>query len=243
MKRESVGVNRIMKELKDQELLSYYLKSHQIESIFNDQLMPHLILYSFDQGELICSQGDTPQYLYFLVKGKLKIYTTSVEGRTLILSFKKPVEVIGDIEYVRGTDFLNTAEAVSSVHMIGVHHQWLKKYGKDFSPLLQFLLEIITEKFYIKSNSLSFNIMHPVEVRLASYLLSVSFDESDSLLEDQLRTANLKDVANFIGTSYRHLNRVIQQFCKDGLVERKDGFILIKDREGLESLSGHSIYE
>lgn len=232
-----------MKELKDNELLNHYLQVHKIKSIFNEQLTSHLTLYSFDQGELICSQGDSPQYLYFLVKGKLKIYTTSVEGRTLILSFKKPVEVIGDIEYVRGTDILNTVEAVSSVHMIGVHHQWLKKYGKDFSPLLQFLLEIITEKFYIKSNSLSFNLMHPVEVRLASYLLSVSFDESDSLLEDQLSTTTLKDAANLIGTSYRHMNRVIQQFCKDGLVERSNGFILIKDREGLIALSGHSIYE
>ena len=58
-----------MKELKDQELLSYYLKNHQIESIFNDKLMPHLILYSFDQGELICSQGDSPQYYTSSSKG------------------------------------------------------------------------------------------------------------------------------------------------------------------------------
>ncbi len=232
-----------MKELKNLELLNQYLQVHQIESVFKEQLRPHLSLYSFDQGELVCSQGDTPQYLYFLVKGKLKIYTTSMEGRTLILSFKKPVEVIGDIEYVRGTDFLNTVEAVSPVHMIGVHHQWLKKYGKDYSPLLQFLLEIITEKFYLKSSSLSFNLLEPVEVRLASYLLSISVDEADSPIKDQLSTVHLKDAANLIGTSYRHMNRVIQQFCKDGLVERGNGFILIKNREGLLALSGSSIYE
>ncbi|WP_312472151.1 cyclic nucleotide-binding domain-containing protein [Neobacillus sp.] len=231
-----------MKEMKDRELLKSYLLAHNLESIFNEQIMPYLSLYSFDQGELICSQGDASQYLYVLVKGKVKIYTSTMEGKTLILSFKKPLEVIGDIEYVRGIDIINTVEAVSSVYMIGIHHRWLKKYGSDYSPLLRFLLDIITQKFTIKSNSLSFNLLYPVEVRLASYLLSVSFDESDSQFNGQLRIS-IKDAANLIGTSYRHLNRVIQQYCTEGLVERNKGFILVKDRDGLRALAGENIYE
>jgi CRP-like cAMP-binding protein len=233
---------QVMKEIKDRELLNHYLHFHQIDNIFPEQLIPHLSLYSFDQGELICSQGDTSQFLYVLVKGKVKIYNTSAEGKTLILSFKTPLEVIGDIEYVRGIEIINTVEAISSVCMIGVQQRWLKKYGKDYAPLLQFLLEIITLKFYLKSNSMSFNLMYPVEVRLASYLLSVSFDETDSLNNGQLKIS-IKDAANFIGTSYRHLNRVIQQFCTEGFIERNKGFILVKDREGLSALAGHNIYE
>jgi CRP-like cAMP-binding protein len=231
-----------MKEMNDAEQLKSYLYSYKLESVFNEQLLPHLSLYFFDQGELICSQGDPSEYLYLLVEGKIKIYTTSAEGKTLILSFKNPLELIGDIEYVRDIDIINTVEAVSSVCMIGVHHRWLKKYGKDYAPLLQFLLDIITRKFAIKSNSMSFNLLHPVEVRLASYLLSVSFDKSDTLFNGQL-SINIKDAANLIGTSYRHLNRVIGQFCTDGLIERNKGFILVKDREGLSSLANHNIYE
>ncbi|KIL40911.1 Crp/Fnr family transcriptional regulator [Gordoniibacillus kamchatkensis] len=232
-----------MKQLNDREQLNRYLQAHHLKSIFNEQLLPHLSLYSFDQGELICSQGEPAQHLYVLVKGKIKIYTTSAEGKTLILSFKTPLDLIGDVEYVRGIDIINTVEAVSPVTMIAVHYRWLKKYGTDYAPLLQFLLEMITRKFHIKSNSLSFNLLHPVEVRLASYLLSVSFDESDSLFKGQLRTADLKDVANLIGTSYRHLNRVIRQLCGKGLIERKKGVILVNDRGKLSELASHNIYE
>lgn len=231
-----------MKELNDQEQLHAYLQKYKLESIFHEPFIPHLSLYSFDQGELICSQGEASQNLYVLVTGKVKIYTSSPEGKTLILSFKQPLEVIGDIEYVRGIDIINTVEAVSPVCMIGIHHRWLKKYGRDHAPLLQFLLDIITKKFHLKNNSLSFNIMYPVEVRLASYLLSVSFDESDSLNKNQL-SISIKDAANLIGTSYRHLNRVITQFCEDGLIERNRGSILVKDRNGLRDLAGGNIYE
>lgn len=231
-----------MKEINDLELIQSYLHAHQIEAVFNEQLMPHLSLFCFDQGEFICSQGDTSEYLYVLVKGKVKVYNTSAEGKTLILSFKTPLEVIGDIEYVQGINIINTVEAVSPVHMIGVHHRRLKKYGSDYAPLLQFLLDIITEKFHLKTVSMSFNLLYPVEVRLASYLLSVSFDDSDSLNTGQLRIS-IKDAANLIGTSYRHLNRVISQFCTEGLIERHKGFILVKDREGLGALAGDNIYE
>ncbi|MBT2729844.1 helix-turn-helix domain-containing protein [Bacillus sp. ISL-75] len=231
-----------MKELNDQEQLDAYIQTYQLESIFHEPLIPHLSLYSFEQGEVICSQGEASQYLYVLVKGKVKIYTSSPEGNTLILSFKKPLEVIGDIEYVRGIEIINTVEAVSPVWMIGIHHRWLKKYGSDHAPLLQFLLDIITKKFHLKNNSMSFNIMYPVEVRLASYLLSVSFDESDSLLKNQINIS-IKDAANLIGTSYRHLNRVITQLCAEGLIERNRGSILVKDRNGLRALAGDNIYE
>jgi CRP-like cAMP-binding protein len=232
-----------MKEMNDREQLISYLRSYQIESVFNEQIMPYLSLYHFEEGELICSQGEPSQYLYVLVKGKVKIYTTSAEGKTLILSFKTPLEVIGDIEYVRDINIINTVEAVSPVRMIGVHHQWLEKYEKDYAPFLKFLLDIITKKFYIKSNSSRLNLMYPVEVRLASYLLAISFDESDSPFNGQISTGSLMDIANLIGTSYRHLNRVIRQFCIDGLIERTKGTILVKDWEGLKSLASESIYE
>lgn len=232
-----------VKEIHDQGRLRSYLQLYQLDSVFDERMLPHLSLYSFEQGELICTQGEAAQNLFVLVKGKVKIYTTSSEGKTLILSFKTPLDVIGDIEYVQGIDIINTVEAVSSVEMIGIHHRWLVKYAQDYPPFLQFMLRIITQKFFLKSNFLSFNLMHPVEVRLASYLLSVSYEDSDSKLADQPISLSLKDAANLIGTSYRHLNRIIQKFCEDGLVERSKGSIKVKNRKGLSELASRNIYE
>ncbi|MFG6494834.1 cyclic nucleotide-binding domain-containing protein [Fictibacillus sp. UD] len=233
-----------MKELHDPNLLQHYIETFEIAPILNEDLLPYLTLHRYDSGELICSQGDLYENLFLLVKGKLKIFNTSPEGKTLILSFKTPLDVVGDIEYVQGTDFINTVEAVSEVHMIAVHHRWLKKFASDHTPLLKFLLKMITEKFYVKSSSLSFNLLYPVEVRFASYLLSVCLDESDALYSGKLSTSHLMDAANLIGTSYRHLNRVIQHLSSEGLVERHKGFIVVKDRDGLSELANHrNIYE
>ncbi|MFD1177929.1 Crp/Fnr family transcriptional regulator [Paenibacillus puldeungensis] len=232
-----------MKEIEDRELLASYLHSHQLDRVFGEALRPHLALYSYDQGEAICTQGEPSEIMYVLVKGKVKVFTTSPEGKTLVVCFKTALEVVGDIEYVQGTDIINTVEAVSPTHMIGIHYRWLNKYNSDHAPFLQFLLKIITQKFYLKSSSMSFNMLYPVEVRLASYLLAVFFDETDPLFWGRLRTSDLTDVANLIGTSYRHLNRVILKFCSQGLIERTKDGIIVKNRQGLQNLALRNIYE
>jgi CRP-like cAMP-binding protein len=219
--------------------IQQYLQAFQLEDIFNENIMPYLTLIPFEQGENICRQGEPASMLYFLVKGKLKIYQNTSEGKTLILSFKRPLDVIGDIEYVQQINTINTVEAVTEVTFIGVPYEMLRKYTNDHAPLLHFLLKAITEKFYLKSTSMSLNIMYPVEVRLASYLLSITSTENIS----QIKNSNITDIANLIGTSYRHLNRVLLKFCNEGMIERKDKVITIKDRGQLVSLAGSNIYE
>ncbi|WLR42156.1 cyclic nucleotide-binding domain-containing protein [Bacillus carboniphilus] len=230
-----------MREVNDRNQLNHYLNHYEINHIFNEKTFPHLSLYTFEQGDFICSQGDQAEYMFILVKGKVKVYNTSLEGKALILSFKQPLEVIGDIEYVQKKSLLNTVEAMSPVHMIGIKHEWLRKYADDFTPFLQFLLEIVTRKFYIKSQSMSLNMLYPVEVRLASYLLSVSVDSSS--LHGQISTSYLKDTANLIGTSYRHLNRVLLNMTQEGVIERSKDSIIIKDQKRLKELANYNIYE
>lgn len=232
-----------MREVHDREQLNRYLRAYRLEALFPEALRPHLALYDFERGDLICTQGAPADMLYILVKGKVKVYTTSAEGKSLILSFKRPLDLFGDIEYVHRANLLNTVEAVTPVSMIGVHDRWLRACASDHAPLLQFMLETIAGKFYQMANAMSFNLMHPVEVRLASYLLSVSFDEGDVPLEAAKGAIPLTDTANLIGTSYRHLNRVIRQFEGEGLIERHRGGIRIKDRERLNALAGRNIYE
>ncbi|MGN7283052.1 Crp/Fnr family transcriptional regulator [Bacillus altitudinis] len=228
-----------MEELHDESLFFSYMKTHQLQNVFHQKLISHVSLWRYQQGELICSKGDKREYMYLLVKGKLKIFTTTKEGKTFILCFKNPLEAIGDIEYVQQTDMVNTVEAVTEVHMLRISHQALMRHAKDDPRVLTFLLKGITNKFYTKSNDLSFHLLYPVEVRLASYLLSVLTGDDDA----HARTLRLTDAASLIGTSYRHINRVIQQFQEKGLIERRRGKITICDQKGLLEIAEHNIYE
>ncbi|KQY94848.1 Crp/Fnr family transcriptional regulator [Paenibacillus sp. Root52] len=232
-----------MEEIQHNEQLLHYLRQYQLETVFYEPLREHMTLCHFEKCELICREGEASEYLYVLVEGKIKIFTTSAQDKTLVLCFKTPLEVVGDVEYVRESNIVNTVQAVSPVVMLRIHYRYLAGYAGEYAPMLKFLLKIISHKFYIDSNFSNFNLMYPVEVRLASYLLSISTEEDGTVFHEELDAFNLTDIANLIGTSYRHLNRVIQKLCTDGLIERNQGFILVKDRAGLREVAGHNIYE
>jgi CRP-like cAMP-binding protein len=108
---------------------------------------------------------------------------------------------------------------------------------------LHFLLEIVTQKFYTESHAASLNRLYPVEVRLASYLLSLSSEGSGSMFHKEMNTSNLTEIADLIGTSYRHLNRVIHKLCGEGIIQRKKGILYIKDLSRLRDRADGNIYE
>ncbi|QHT59835.1 cyclic nucleotide-binding domain-containing protein [Paenibacillus lycopersici] len=226
-----------MNEIEDTGRIERYLAQYGLEAVFTAPLRQHLTLCRFEPEEALCMQGEAPEWMFFLMRGKVKVYTTSAEGNTLLLNFMSPLGVIGEIECLSGLDNLNTVTAVTPVEAVGFHKRWLRLYREE-APFLQFMLQLIAHKFYSKSVSLSFNLLYPVEVRLASYLLSMT-NASDAAVS----TANVKDMANLIGTSYRHLNRVILNFCRSGWIERSRGSLVVRDRKGLEAAAGRNIYE
>lgn len=221
------------------EQIDHYMKRYGLDEVLPSAIRPQLKLVRYTPGEAICTQGAKAEQLHFLVSGKIRVSHTSAAGKRLVLSFKYPLDLIGDIEYVRRTPFLNTVEAVTPVEMIVVCFDELARHAKEDVTWLHYLLEGITKKFERKSQSMSFNLFYPVDVRLASYLLSMTPEETTlgSTVDE------LTDIADLIGTSYRHVNRTLKRFVEQGLIERNRRSIAIIDRVGLIAVAGESIYE
>lgn len=226
-----------------QRELKTYLKGFGLLQVIPEELQPYMSLLRYEAGESVCAQGEIADTLYFLVDGKIKIYTTSSEGKTLVISFKTPLDLIGDIEYIQRCETLNTVEAVTQVQMLAVPYRWLDRFAAQNAVFLRFMLDIITKKFFMKSSSLSFNLLYPAEVRLASYLLSVVDDGTEEAVNSQIKLETLKDAAGMIGVSYRHMNRILSQWSEAGLVERNMYGISLRNWAELKELSKYGSYE
>ncbi|TKI84141.1 winged helix-turn-helix domain-containing protein, partial [Bacillus wiedmannii] len=86
-------------------------------------------------------------------------------------------------------------------------------------------------------------LLYPVEVRVASYLLSISTDSNGNMYKKDLDATSISSIADFIGVSYRHVIRVLQKFYKEKLIEKKNGVIVIKDFFKMKEVAKDNIYE
>lgn len=217
--------------------VSRYLEQFQLTDLFPDFVQQEMFVETYTGGQRLFSQGEEAYTLYFLVEGKLKISMLSPEGKRLIVAFKTPLDIVGDIEYVRDCPFINTVEAVTDIVVIGISYKVLREGMLENSAWLQFLLETITRKFQTKAQAMNFNLLYAVDVRVASYLLSMT------PTQPMLDSTSLVDMADLIGTSYRHLNRVLKQFEQAGWISKKRGKITLLDRVALLNQAGQNIYE
>ncbi|MBH0231324.1 Crp/Fnr family transcriptional regulator [Halobacillus yeomjeoni] len=219
------------------------IEAFGLEKVFTEETKDRMTYYKVNKGDTLCIKGEELEHMYFLLSGKIKIHTVSQEGKGLILRFKTPMAIIGDVEYIQGTPVFHTVEAVTDGYLMAVSFQDLKVHEQHNTHFLHFLLEVISHKFYTESHASTLNMLYPVDVRLASYLLSISEDGKGSTFHEEMRTRNLQEFADVMGTSYRHLNRILLSFHQQGIIEKQRGSIKIKDLEKLREKAKGNIYE
>jgi CRP/FNR family putative post-exponential-phase nitrogen-starvation transcriptional regulator len=233
----------IMRRINNLNMLLSYIEKYNLNSIFEKDMIQYMELFSFSKGELVCSKNSEMNYMYFLVKGKLKVYTLHDNGKSVLLRFNKPLNILGDVEFLTNLKIQCNVESVNESILIGIKITDLFSHAYNDPNFLRFVTKNLSQKLYAVSNSASINLLYPLESRLASYLLSISVDENNSSNINEIRTSKFTDLATLLGTSYRHLYRIINDFISKGIIEKKGSIIVIKDINKLKELSDGNMYE
>lgn len=227
----------------NQSLIYSYLKKNNLHIYFSSHDLNKIQLCSFTKGENMISAGEPLKEMLFLVEGKVKIFTITSEDKRLILRFQKAPALLGDIEFANEEAAMNSVEASTECIALRITYKNLKETIGNNPSFLLLLLKSIAQKFRTKTNFTTFLVLYPVEVRFASYLLSISTDNKGNLFREEMKNSSLIEIADTIGTSYRHLNRVIQKLCDQQIIERVDGALHIKNIKKLRKLAKDNIYE
>ncbi|PDY33477.1 Crp/Fnr family transcriptional regulator [Bacillus wiedmannii] len=232
-----------MKMENKSDLIIHYLKTNKMLEIFSEIDTAYFQVNHFDKGKFICNIDDAMDRLYFVVKGKVKVYTITPEGKKLILRFINPLAVVGDIEFIQNSKAHNVVEACSDVIAISISHAVIRNKLLHDPIFMNFLLENIANTLKISTRFTALNLLYPVEVRVASYLLSISTDSNGNMYKKDLDATSISSIADFIGVSYRHVIRVLQKFYKEKLIEKRNGVIVIKDFFKMKEVAKDNIYE
>ncbi|KAB3529288.1 helix-turn-helix domain-containing protein [Alkaliphilus pronyensis] len=231
-----------MNKINDSNLLKHYIDKYSIGSIFSVDMYGFMELFRFGAGECICKANDEMTYFYLHVKGKLKIYTMLDNGRSILLRFNKPLSILGDVEILNEQLVKCYVDSLDESLLIGIKLEDLKKYAYEDPVFLRFVIKNLSYKLYTISNSSSINLLYPLENRLACYLLSITGGENNSRFHE-IMTDNYEEMANLLGSSYRHLSRVIKKLELEGIIKKNKKKISILNYNKIRELAGENLYE
>ena len=215
-------------------IMEQYLNLIQEKHILSPQNIEHLELCTFKKGEYILHQGDKLEYVYILVKGKVKTCRNTLNGLSFLTSITYPLNIFGEVELLHNELVSNDIIAIEDSVFLRISNLLYHDELIHDQAFIQYIASSLAFKLYKINQNISVSINYPVENRLASYLVSC---EVNHIVED-----NFVSVAQMIGCSYRQLQRTLGIFVEKGYIEKiHRGTIQIINDEALKQL-GQDLY-
>lgn len=221
----------------DNKKLEEYINLYKLDSLFTKNMREHMTLYMFNKNDYICKEEEYLDNIFFLVEGKAKVSKHLENGKSLLISFYNPFTIIGDVEFIRNNTTDCSVQAIKATYCIGMNFDIVRsELIKDCKFLIK-ICDYLSGKLTNGSNNSSINLLYPLENRLASYI--IAFSNIDNLNNKKfIFEENYSEIAELLGTSYRHLNRTLSKFCSDKILKRHKKEFLIEDLDKLLYLAG-----
>lgn len=227
-----------MIKIKDRDKIEYYITKYNLQNIFSVDMKRHMELFLFNKNEYICKSDEKIEYLYFFVHGKAKVYTLLGNGKSLLVSFYKPLMIIGDVECINLNAASSNVQVIEDTYCIAIEFKKIQKYALQDAKFLQYMNISLGEKLIRLSKFSSINLLYPLENRLASYLLAITPPSNKQIINSLDKDCNLTEMAELLGSSYRHLLRTLNKLCDNGSIVKNKDIYEIRDRGKLEELAG-----
>jgi len=212
----------------DSELLKKYITDYNLQDYMDVDLYSIATLCSFDADEQLIQAGITSDYLYFLVQGKLMVYTYTSDTQNICISYFYQSTLIGEAASLWEMVPNSSVKAMTPSICVCIP---LRTYRKTLQNDLRFLKNSSQILSYRLNSGihLANSLTEPVEVRLAKFILQQA---KNDLFSFQLTTC-----ADILNVSYRHLLRTLTSFRELNILKKnKNGYELL-DYVALEKLA------
>lgn len=195
---------------------------------------------AYPPGAVLFVEGQAPRGVYLICAGRVKLTTTSRDGKTLILRIANAGELLGLHATVSGKSYELTAETLQACQLDFIKRddflKFLQDHGDACLHAAQHLSHNVQNAYeMIRSLGLS----HSVSERMARLLLEWSDDAEET--KDGLRikiALTHEEIAQLIGTSRETVTRVLSEFRQKKLAELRGSTLMIRDKASLERLVG-----
>lgn len=215
-----------------EKTIDYYIQEHDLVRHLNEEMLSHLQIFHFPIYSTIYMEQDEQHFLYFLVEGQVQCSHYHLNGKLAVIALSTPFTVIGDMEILTEERINSNVIATENTVMLGIEREIVERYGSNDPRFLRFLIDQLRDKV-MKTNTLHMNQLLPVSNRLALFMLA----ETKPDAPDSITLPDKEHLASLLGTTTRHLNRVLREFVDSGLIGAGYPRVTLLDREGLEDVS------
>jgi len=187
----------------------------------------------YPSGATLFQEGGAPSAVYCLCSGRVKLSSSSEDGRAVILGIAVPGDVLGIGPLLLGARHDMTAETLERVHLCVLPRVPFLSFLERNPRVGMALARRLSGELSAAYRQVRGAVLKQSSERLAEVLLALCETHGRPVPEGICVRLNLSqdELAAMIGVSRRSLNRGLAKLRGDGIIESRGRSILVRDAQ------------
>jgi len=186
---------------------------------------------SIPRDTTIFHEGDTSDAIFVVIQGRVKIVTTSTDGKEFILTVLGAGQIFGEMALLEAASRSASVITVTAVEVLMISRSDFDHLLNSNPGISRKLMAILSRRLRRANSKMESLAYMDVAGRLARYLLDLARDHGQKLGNGWVvvRRPTHSDIAHSIGTSRETVSRLINEFEEGFGLVNKGKFTYIKE--------------
>ena len=184
----------------------------------------------YKKKQVIYSEGNRPLRLYYIQKGKVKVFKTNDDGKELVTDVYGEGDFLGYVALLEQTSYNETAEAMENTELAVIPREEFEELINNNREVARKFIALLAKNIAEKESQLLSMAYNSLRKKVAETLIMLSKKYAKEI---DITRENLASIA---GTATESMIRTLSDFKNEKLIDIKDGRISILNENKLKNL-------
>lgn len=192
----------------------------------------------YPKSAVLFIEGQQPRGVFVLCSGKVKLFTSSTEGKTLITKLSSPGDLLGLNAAISNRPYEVTAEMIEPGQANFIPREALLQFLKEHGEVAVRVAEQLSRNYYTAYEEIrTLGLTTSPAEKLAKLLLSwhPAKVPASGPVEIKL-TLTHEEIAEMLGITRETVSRLFSDFKKKQLIQVKGSTLLMRNKSALERM-------
>lgn len=198
-------------------------------------LLASMSSHKLVKGKTLFKEGDSGDTLYVIVSGKIKLGTTSGDGRENLLAILGPGEMFGELSLFDPEPRTSSATAVTDTRLVSLAHDRVIGLVTSHPQVSLEILRRLAQRLRKSNETLADLVFADVPGRVAKAIMDLG-KRFGTKKEDGFHVNHdltQEELAQLVGASRETVNKALADFAARGWVKLEPRAVLVIDVERL----------
>lgn len=195
------------------------------------------IVFTVQPGHLVYMKGDPADRVYYILKGRVRIFENLYSGREMTLDVVESGRIFGESAFSPGNLRPACVQAVNKVILVSFRMTDVLPYFRSRAEFALHFLQLCSNTMDHLTARMEEQCLLDRYGKVASFILDVT--EQDSVEKGTAGGVipyTHEDLSVSLGLNRSTVTMVLKEFEKQGCLERGYGYVKVVDRRALEAV-------